>query len=193
MGTFLGGYDVPGDRGCSVTCAQCPLQFPNRPSPLLTLHLGIESILEAIRSRGSPVKIGDVAQQAGVRVQTLRYYERCNLVPQPERRPSGYREYPAETVQRVQFIKRAQRLGFTLDEIRDLLRLRSDETADCSAIREAAAEKAKAIREKIRDLRAIEASLRELVESCRGDRPTRDCSILGALEVPARERRRTRG
>jgi Hg(II)-responsive transcriptional regulator len=139
------------------------------------------------------VKIGEVAQQAGVRVQTLRYYERSELVPPPKRRASGFRDYPAETVQRVKFIKRAQRLGFTLDEIRDLLRLRSDENADCSAIREAAAAKARAIREKIRDLRAIETSLRELVESCRGDRPTRECSILGALEVPARGKARGRG
>ena len=142
---------------------------------------------------GSFVKIGEVAQQAGVRVQTLHYYERCGFIKAPKRRASGYRDYPPKTVQEVQFIKRAQRLGFTLAGISDLLRLRSDEEADCRLVREAATAKMKAIHQKIEDLREIELALRQFIRSCRGPRPTRDCSILGALDASRRSANRRAG
>jgi len=72
------------------------------------------------------LRIGEVAGRAGVNVQTLRFYERRGLLPEPPRRASGYREYAPESVRRVRFIKRAQELGFTLAEVEELLRLRED-------------------------------------------------------------------
>ena len=72
------------------------------------------------------MKIGEFAHDAGVNVQTVRYYERRGLLPEPDRRPSGYREYGPDALDRLHFIKRAQELGFTLTEIRELLALRLD-------------------------------------------------------------------
>ena len=79
--------------------------------------------------------IGAVAKQANVRVETLRYYERQGLVARPPRSRSNYRLYPADTVRRVQFIKRAQSLGFSLQEITELLTLRAEPTARCADVR----------------------------------------------------------
>ena len=76
------------------------------------------------------MRIGTAAAQAGVNIQTLRYYERRGLLPRPPRRTSGYREFPDDAVRIVRFIKRAQDLGFTLDEIEELLRLRNDKRRD---------------------------------------------------------------
>ena len=76
------------------------------------------------------MRIGAAAERAGVNVQTLRYYERRGLLPRPPRRTSGYREFPDEAVRVVRFVKRAQDLGFTLDEIEELLRLRNDKRRD---------------------------------------------------------------
>ena len=81
------------------------------------------------------LRTGEVAARAGVNVQTLRYYERRGLLKKPGRRASGYREYSPDAVRLIRFIKRAQELGFTLTEIEDLLRLRSDQTAKCSDVR----------------------------------------------------------
>jgi MerR family mercuric resistance operon transcriptional regulator len=79
----------------------------------------------------SPLRIGQVATLAGVNIQTLRYYERRGLVREPERRHSGYREYPPDTVALIRFIKRAQDLGFSLREVADLLHLREDRQSSC--------------------------------------------------------------
>lgn len=127
------------------------------------------------------LKTGEVAARAGVNVQTLRYYERRGLLKEPERRWSGYREYPPDTVQLIRFIKRAQELGFTLTEIEDLLRLRGDQRASCSEVRAAAEAKIEDIEKKIRALRAMKAALGVLVRSCTSDGSIRECPILEAL------------
>src|SRR5713101_3882193 len=97
----------------------------------LTLYLSIGFMLEA----ATRMKIGEVADRGGVNLQTIRYYEREGLLPQPPRLPSGYRVYTQPTVRRVRFIKRAQELGFTLAEIRELLSLRLDRVRDRSDVR----------------------------------------------------------
>src|SRR6476646_3468800 len=83
----------------------------------------------------SEMRIGTAAEQAGVNVQTLRYYERRGLLPRPPRRTSGYREFPDDAVRMVRFIKRAQELGFSLDQVEQLLKLRNDKCRDRARVR----------------------------------------------------------
>lgn len=135
------------------------------------------------------LRTGEVAAQAGVNVQTLRYYERRGLLREPERRPSGYREYPADAVRLIRFIKRAQEIGFTLTEIEDLLRLRDDQESACAEVRSAAEAKIGDIEQKIRHLRAMKRALEVLVASCQTEGSPRHCPILEALD-DGRERRR---
>ena len=138
------------------------------------------------------LRIGEVAAEAGVNVQTLRFYERRGLLPHPPRRASGYRQYAPEAVRRVRFIKRAQELGFTLAEIGELLRLREDPRIPCRDVRATAETKIADIEEKLRRLRAMRAALAVLVESCAANRE-HHCPLLEALdEAPARARGRGR-
>ena len=137
------------------------------------------------------LRTGEVAARAGVNIQTLRYYERRGLLEEPERRASGYRKYPRDAVQLIRFIKKAQELGFTLTEIEDLLRLRSDQTASCPQVRVAAQAKIEGIEQKIRSLRAMKRALGVLVSSCRSGGSTRECPILDALDEKGREERRS--
>ena len=128
------------------------------------------------------MRIGEVARQAGVNVQTLRYYERRGLLREPARRSSGYREYPPHTVRLIRFIKRAQELGFTLAEIEELLRLRSDQRTSCAEVRSAAIAKMEDIEGKIRSLQAMKRALGVLVRSCAGNGLIRECPILESLD-----------
>ena len=127
--------------------------------------------------------IGDVAKQAHVRIETLRYYERQGLVARPPRSLSNYRRYPADTVRRVQFIKRAQQLGFSLKEIKELLFLRAEPTAQCADVRDRAVAKINAIEEKIRALQAMQKALAQLVTACSGHGAATECPILESLDV----------
>jgi Hg(II)-responsive transcriptional regulator len=135
------------------------------------------------------LRTGEVAAQAGVNVQTLRYYERRGLLKEPDRRPSGYREYPADAVRLIRFIKRAQELGFTLNEVEDLLRLREDEESACAEVRSAAEAKIEDIEQKIRHLRAMKRALCMLVASCVTEGSPRHCPLLEALEYEKGRRR----
>ena len=130
--------------------------------------------------------IGDVAKQANVRVETLRYYERQGLVARPRRSVSNYRLYPEDTVRRVQFIKRAQHLGFSLKEIRELLALRTEPTARGADVRERALAKIHDIEDKMRTLQAMKNVLLQLVAACAGDNPITDCPILASLDAEER-------
>lgn len=129
-----------------------------------------------------PLTIGQVAAQAGVRADTIRYYEKCGLIPKPARRPSGYRAFGPDTVVRIRFIKRAQQLGFTLDEIGQMLRLRDTQRAECADVQHLAERKIALIDAKVADLRAIRGALQRLVESCQGHVPIVECPILESLE-----------
>lgn len=136
------------------------------------------------------LRTGEVAARAGVNVQTLRYYERRGLIPEPERRSSGYREYPSDAVQLIRFIKRSQELGFTLTEIEELLRMQNDQGAGCAEVRAAAQAKIDDVDLKIRSLRAMKRALGVLVSSCTSEGSARECPILEALnEKPRKERR----
>jgi Hg(II)-responsive transcriptional regulator len=127
------------------------------------------------------LKIGEVAARAGVNVQTLRFYERRGLLEEPPRRASGYRQYPEESVQLVRFIKRAQELGFSLDEVQELLALREARKASCSQVKRAAEAKLAAIERKLEQLEAMRGALKTLVSSC-SRRGSLECPILESLD-----------
>lgn len=136
------------------------------------------------------MRIGEVATEAGVNIQTLRYYERRGLLKQPERTPAGHREFPAETVRLVRFIKRAQDLGFTLAEIEELLRLREDQSASCGKVRATARAKIEEIERKVASLRAMKRALVVLENTCTSKGSTRECPILEALDDPSPKKQR---
>ena len=123
-----------------------------------------------------------MAAQGGVNLQTIRYYEREGLLPEPPRLASGYRAFPQGTIRRVRFIKRAQELGFSLAEIRELLTLRVDRQRDRAAVRAIARAKLAQIEEKIRSLEAMKRALQHLTERCSGHGPASECPILEALD-----------
>lgn len=129
------------------------------------------------------LKIGEAARRGGVNLQTIRYYEREGLLPQAPRLASGYRTFGDETVRRVRFIKRAQELGFTLTEIRELLSLRVDAKRDRAEVRALAREKIREMEEKIRTLEAMREALQHLVKKCSGHGPASECPILEALDA----------
>jgi Hg(II)-responsive transcriptional regulator len=126
--------------------------------------------------------IGEAAEQAGVNVQTLRYYERRGLLPRTPRRASGYREYAADTVRIVRFVKRAQELGFSLDEVEELLRLRRSSHRDRARIRKVAEQRIAQIDRKIGELDRMRRALHGLVQACH-EGTTLECPIIEALDT----------
>ena len=129
--------------------------------------------------------IGEVAKRAGVHVETLRYYERRGLIEEPPRTSSNYRMFPLESVRRIRFIKRAQELGFSLEEIGELLSLRAAPKAQCGDVRRRAEAKLDDIDEKMRDLRRMKKALSGLVAQCSGRGPISECPILEAIDEGA--------
>lgn len=134
-----------------------------------------------------PLSIGQVARQAGVGVETVRFYERQGLLEEPERKPSGYRQYDGGVVKRLRFIRRAKELGFTLKEVAGLLALSHDPSATRSDVRGQALAKVTDIEGKIRDLQRMKEALFEVTATCRGNGPATDCPILEALNRPAED------
>ena len=126
--------------------------------------------------------IGQVANAAGVNVETIRFYERREIVKQPERPPSGFRRYPPETIARVRFVRRAKDLGFSLREITELLDLRVDPHVTCEDVRGRAEGKIASIEGKIATLQRMRDALGELVVACATRGKTGECPILEALE-----------
>lgn len=126
--------------------------------------------------------ISEAADQAGVNVQTIRYYERRGLLPKPPRRTSGYREFPDDAVRMVRFIKRAQDLGFTLDEVEELLRRRGEGRRDRRRVRAVAERRLRQIERKIVELEAMRSALAHLIHCCR-DGSMLECPIIEALDA----------
>lgn len=127
--------------------------------------------------------VGKVARAAGVGVETIRFYERRGLVDPPPRRASGYRIYPEVTVPRIRFIRRAQQLGFTLNEIRELIALDRDASADCSAVLLRTETKIASIEQKIADLQRMKTALQDVQGRCNGGAPVRECPIMDCLSA----------
>lgn len=123
--------------------------------------------------------ISRLAITAGVNVETVRFYQRSGLIDEPARPDSGYRTYGDEDVRRIRFIKRAQLLGFTLDEIASLLRLEGSQT--CASTRELAARKLAMVEAKICDLLAMKTALATMVSRCDNEDPSASCPMIQAL------------
>ena len=127
------------------------------------------------------MRSGQAARDAGVNVETLRYYERRGILQSPERRASGYREYTEEAVGVIRFVKRAQELGFSLDEVETLLTLATGGPESCDSARALATRKLDELDTKLRSIRAMQDSLQRLVATCEMPRSERDCPLLDAL------------
>jgi Hg(II)-responsive transcriptional regulator len=127
------------------------------------------------------MRIGRLAAQAGVNVQTLRYYERRGLLEAPHRTLSGFREYADETVRRVRFVRRAQGIGFTLEEIRGLLNLWPDSSQSCRAVEKRARATLERIDGRIEDLQRMRKALSRYVSACRDRSALRQCPLLAGL------------
>jgi Cu(I)-responsive transcriptional regulator len=127
------------------------------------------------------MNIGQLARQAGVPIDTIRYYERESVLPPPLRSANGYRHYGPDDARRLNFVRRAKELGFTLDEIRGLLALSDARHADMASVRDAAEEKLELIQRRIAELERVREALRVLVDACPGHGHLDDCPIMSAL------------
>jgi MerR family mercuric resistance operon transcriptional regulator len=135
----------------------------------------------------SSLTIGQLAKATRVGVETIRYYERRGLLPEPPRRESGYRQFPLEAVQRIRFIKRAQNLGFSLKEISRLLALSDGQEARCEDVRQFAVEKVREIEMKIDHFTRLKQILSDLVGKCQAKGPLTDCPIIESLTEDPKE------
>lgn len=128
------------------------------------------------------ITTGELAERAGVGRETVRYYERRGLLPEPPRTEAGYRQYSPEDVRRLRFIRTAQELGFTLDEIGGLLGLRVRPDGSCEAVEARARNVLDRVERQIGELRGMKAALEALLQSCRAAEATDPCPILSAIE-----------
>ena len=133
--------------------------------------------------------IGTLAKRSAVNVETIRYYERIGVMPEPARTAGGYRLYTADHVKRLTFVRRGRELGFSLDELRDLLRLVDGRAYTCAEVRALTLEHVASIRRKVADLRRLEHVMTSVASKCSGNRMP-DCPIIDALfrEQPLADR-----
>lgn len=129
----------------------------------------------------SHLPIGAVARGAGVGIDTIRYYEREGLLPAPRRRASGYRDYDRGAIDRLKFIRRAKALGFTLEDIRELLSLSVDHERGVRNVKQRAEERLAKLLRRIRELQRMQRGLKHLIEACPGHGDPNACPILHAL------------
>jgi MerR family mercuric resistance operon transcriptional regulator len=133
-------------------------------------------------SRAEHKPIGELSRLSGVNIETIRYYERIKMLPPPPRTAGGRRVYGATDLRLLVFIRRSRELGFSLDEIRTLLRLGGPEKATCREVREIATHHLEDIRAKLGDLKKLERLLATTVARCSG-RAAPDCPILDILDI----------
>ncbi len=133
-------------------------------------------------SRAEILPIGELSRRSGVNIETIRYYERVKMMPPPPRTASGRRIYGSSDLRVLTFIRRSRGLGFSLDEIRALLRLGGPEKASCREVREIAAHHLQDIRAKLGDLKKLERLLSKTVARCSG-KTAPDCPVLDILDI----------
>jgi MerR family copper efflux transcriptional regulator len=130
------------------------------------------------------MRIGMLARECGVNVDTIRYYEREGLLPPPRRRASGYRDYDAGAARRLRFIRRAKDLGFGLEDIRELLSLSNDREHGVKSVKQRAQRRLALVEERLARLRRMRDGLEELIAHCPGRGAVGECPILRALSDP---------
>ena len=129
------------------------------------------------------LSIGELAREGEVNLETIRYYEREGLMLPPPRKASGHRAYASGDVRRLRFIKRAQALGFTLSEVRELLALKVEPHQPCMDVVHQIEAKAREVKAKIAHLQAIKRTLDQMKASCEGHCAVRECPILQSLDA----------
>ncbi len=139
---------------------------------------GLKIVMGPMKSKN--LTIGKLAKAAGVNVETVRYYQRRKLVETPVKPNQGFRVYPLETLHRIKFIKRAQELGFSLAEVRQLLNLSK---GNCAAMEDLARHKLVKIEDKIADLNRMQIVLSDLVEACEANQDPQTCPIIESLAI----------
>jgi DNA-binding transcriptional MerR regulator len=127
--------------------------------------------------------IGDLAKETGVKVVTIRYYERVGVLQVAERTSGNYRSYRAEHVRRLRFVRRCRDLGFSLAQVRDLLRLSAENAPSCREVCRLADRQRKTIEDKIADLKRLASELRRIRALCNGRRAVAECRIIEALSA----------
>ena len=151
----------------------------------MTLHLSagfrLNGEMKELDSNGSGLTVGRTASLAAVGIPTMRFYERAGLLPKPTRTAANYRLYPEDVVTRIRFIKRAQQLGFTLKEIKELLGLRISRRTSCAQVRSHAENKMADIEKRISSLREMKRALTRLAHDCE-TQSGGDCPLLKHLE-----------
>lgn len=126
------------------------------------------------------MKIGDLSRLTQTRVETIRYYEKAGLLPEPARTSANYRAYSLNHLEQLRFIRKARALGFSLEEVRELLRLSIIDPDDCASVHIVADAHLKAVNHKLKELRKMQVSLQQIIDSCsHGD--TASCTILDSL------------
>ena len=126
--------------------------------------------------------IGKLSETTGISIDTIRYYEQIGLLKEAQRKDSGFRLFNKNDIKRLNFIRKAKGLGFSLKEIKELLILRVDKETACDDVRESAQIKLKAIKKKIHELNQIKVALAKLINQCEASIPTNDCPIIEALD-----------
>jgi MerR family mercuric resistance operon transcriptional regulator len=129
---------------------------------------------------GERLSIGKLAEQSGVNIETIRYYEKVGVMPAPDRTAGGYRVYGPSHAKRLSFVRRGRELGFSLDELRGLLRLVDGHNYTCAEVRALTLDHVAEIRRKIRDLRRLERVMANMAARCVGSRVP-ECPIIDAL------------
>lgn len=127
------------------------------------------------------LRIGALAEATDTRVVTIRYYEKIGLLPTPRRTAGNYRVYRVEHLDRLRFIRRCRDLGFTLEQVRDLLRLSGEEDRDCGEVDRIAADHLRTVERKLGDLQSLAQELQRILTRCRGGGRIRDCRVIEAL------------
>ena len=128
------------------------------------------------------MKIGELAQRSGVKLQTIRYYEGLGLIKEPKRTSSGYRQYTEDYIEQIKFIKNAQRVDLTLSEIKKLAKLQQNPRAKGKDVKKVVEAHLHEIDEKINALKGLKKTLAALNEGCSGEMPSKDCPILKGIK-----------
>lgn len=138
-------------------------------------------MIKPVVATGSSMKIGEAAAASGCHLETIRYYERVGLLSKAARSANGYREYRQEEVKRLRFIARGRELGFSLEEIRTLLRLSERKNMSCEEVDRLARQQLAEVQSRIRKLQGMARELKRTIESCVGQ-SCGECAILGTLQ-----------